>query len=179
MVAAYVICPHCGAEDRYDLSGWQYIIVTLTMLWMRWVTPGPEDWFQAIRMGSRDGRIMHPLEMLYWYEEQGAAHPRNADLRLHYANTLRTLGRMDAAIEEYRQTLALAPKQPEALINLAALLAQRGESEAALAHLRTLAAIKPKNREQSETVSIANEVLAGTLSLEELEIGNPLYKVRD
>jgi tetratricopeptide (TPR) repeat protein len=179
VVAAHVVCPHCQAEDRYELSGWQAFIVTLALLWRRWSPPNPQNWLQAVKMGSRDGRVMHPFELRISYEQQVAAQPRKADVRLRYANTLRTLGWMDEAIEQYRQTLALAPQETEALINLAALLAQRDENEAALAHLRTLAAIKPKNKTQREMVLIANEILAGDLRLDELEIGNPLMRRRD
>jgi tetratricopeptide (TPR) repeat protein len=178
VVAAHVICPHCGAEDRYELSGWQSFIVTLALLWRRWMPPDPQNWLQAVKMGARDGRVMHPFELRISYEQQVAAQPRKADVRLRYANTLRTLGWMDEAIEQYQQTLALAPQTTEALINLAALLAQRDENEAALAHLRALAAIKPKNKTQQEMVAIAHEVLAGDLCLDELEIGNPRVRRR-
>jgi tetratricopeptide (TPR) repeat protein len=176
IVSGHVICPHCGAEDRYKLSYWQDLIVTLTLIWMRLIPTGPQYWLQAIKMGAGDGRMMHPFELRISYEQQVAAQPRKADLRLRYANTLRTIGWMDEAILQYQHTLALAPHEPEALINLAALLAQCNEKEAALAHLRTLAAIKPKNKHQRDMVVIAHEILAGTLRLDELEIGNPLLR---
>jgi tetratricopeptide (TPR) repeat protein len=81
---------------------------------------------------------------------------------------------LDEAMEQYRQALALAPRQAEALLNLAALLALRDEQEDALACLRALAAIKPRNKKEREMILIADEILAGDLSLDELEIGNPL-----
>ncbi len=178
IVAGHVICPHCSAEDRYELSAWQSIIVALALLWMRWIPPDPQNWLQAVKMGAGDGRMMHPFELRISYEQRVSAQPHKADLRLHYANTLRTIGWMDEAIVQYQQTLALAPKETEALINLAALLSQRDEKEAALAHLRTLAAIKPKNKTQRELVAIAQEILAGDLRLDELEIGNPQLRRR-
>lgn len=178
IVAGHVICPHCSAEDRYELSAWQSIIVALALLWMRWIPPDPQNWLQAVKMGAGDGRMMHPFELRISYEQRVSAQPHKADLRLHYANTLRTIGWMDEAIVQYQQTLVLAPKETEALINLAALLSQRDEKEAALAHLLTLAAIKPKNKTQRELVAIAQEILAGDLRLDELEIGNPQLRRR-
>ena len=175
-VPARVVCPHCQAEDRYDLSGWQHFRVTLALIWMRWIPPGPDSWFQAITLGTRDGRIMHPFEMRAWYAKQVADNPRQADLRLRYANTLRTLGRAAEAEEQYRATLNLEPRQTEALINLAALLAQRGEQHEALNYLSRLANLRPKNQKQRQQVSVARDVLTGKLSFDELEIGNPMIR---
>lgn len=45
-------------------------------------------------------------------------------------------------------------------------------------HLRLLAAIKPRNEKQRDQVSIAQEVLNGTLPLDELEISNPMLLLR-
>jgi tetratricopeptide (TPR) repeat protein len=174
VVAGRVICPHCRAENHYDLNAWQYIVVTLALFLWRWIPPGPQSWLQAVKMGARDGRMMHPFELRISYEQQVAAQPRRAELRLRYANTLRTIGWLDEAMEQYRQALALAPRQAEALLNLAALLALRDEQEDALACLRALAAIKPRNKKEREMILIADEILAGDLSLDELEIGNPL-----
>lgn len=177
-VPARVICPRCQAEDRYELSGWQYLRTTLAFLWMRWIPPGPDSWFQAVYLGTQDGRIMHPFELRAWYAERVVRNPQKAEWRLGYANTLRSQGWAAEAEEQYRAVLNLAPRQTEALINLAALLAQRGEKDEALEHLLRLVAIKPRNEKQRDQVSIAQEVLDGTLPLDELEISNPMLPLR-
>ena len=177
-VPARVICPRCQTEDRYVLNGWQYLRVSLALFWMRWIPPGPDSWFQAVYLGTQDGRIMHPFELRAWYAERVARNPQKAEWRLRYANTLRSQGWAAEAEAQYRAALNLAPRQPEALINLAVLLAQRGEKDEALKQLRLLAAIKPRNEKQRDQVSIAQEVLNGTLPLDELEISNPMLLLR-
>jgi len=177
-VQARVICPHCQAEDRYDLSNWQYLRVILAIIMNHFIPPGPDSWFQSVYLGTEDGRIMHPFELRVYYADRVARNPQKADLRLQYANILRSQGWATEAEDQYRAVLNLAPRQTEALINLAALLAQRGEQEEALDYLRLLTSLKPKNEKQREQVTIAQEVLNGTLHLDELIVGNPVYPKR-
>jgi tetratricopeptide (TPR) repeat protein len=177
-VPAPVVCPRCQAADRYDLSSWQYVKASLHLLLMR---PGryfSHSWLQIVYMGTQDGQLMHPYEMRAWYAERVARYPHKADFHLRYANTLRFLGQVGEAEQEYRAVLELAPNQSEALLNLAVLLRRRGEEEYALALLRQLARNKPKNEQQREHLTIAQDVLDGKLSLDELLVGNPLYVLK-
>jgi hypothetical protein len=174
VVPARVVCPRCQTADRYDLSSWQYLKASLRLLLMR---PGrcfPNSWLQIVYLGTQDGRLMHPYEMRAWYAERVARYPHKADFHLRYANTLRFLGLAGEAEQEYRATLELAPNQSEALLNLAVLLKRRGEDENTLALLRQLARLKPKKEQQRDHIAIAQEVLDGKFSLDELQVGNPL-----
>lgn len=172
-IPARVICPHCGSEDRYDLSGWQYLRATLTLLWYKVFPPGPGSWFQVTYMGAQDGRIMHPFELRAWWAERVTRHPDKAEWRVRYANTLRSQGWATEAEAQYRAALDLAPRQTEALINLAVLLLQRDERDSALEYLVRLASLKPKNEKQRQQISLAQEVLNGSLPFDEVEISNP------
>ena len=173
-IPACVICPHCGSEDRYDLSVWQYLRATLTLFWYKIFLPGPDSWFQVAYMGTQDGRIMHPFELRAWWAERVTRQPNKAEWRVRYANTLRSHGWAAEAEAQYRAALDLAPRQTEALINLAVLLVQRDEREAAMEYLRRLASLKSKTEKQRQQISIAQEVLNGSLSVDELEISSPM-----
>lgn len=173
-VPARVICPHCQAEDEYELSRWQSIRVVLALLWTQWIFPGAESrWLQRVTISTPDGRNMHPLELRAWYAERVANNPQKVEWRVPYANTLRSHGRAAEAEYQYQVALELAPHQTEALLNLAALLAQRGEQNEALNHLSVLANIRPRNEKQRQRVHLARDVLVDKLPLDELRVGNP------
>ncbi len=172
-VPTRVICPHCQAEDQYDLSNWQSFRVALAFFGTLWLFPGSKSWLHVETTGTQDGRIMHPFELRAWYAERVIRNPQKVEWRVRYANTLRTHGRAAEAEYQYRAALELAPHQTEALINLAVLLAARGEQNEALNHLSVLANIRPRNENQRQLVNLARDVLVDKLSLSELKIDNP------
>ena len=178
VVPARVICPHCGSADRYTLTAWQYLRVILSLVWQKWFPAGPESWLQVAYLGTADGRVMHPFELRAWLADQVTRKPQDVKLRVRYANTLRSQGQSDEAAAQYRAALNIAPRQTEALLNLAALLVDQGEGEEALDFLRKLAAITPKNPRQREHVAAAQDVLNGSLPLDELIVESPLVPMR-
>ena len=58
--------------------------------------------------------------------------PENLPLRLHLAQTLMSLGRLDEAEVEYRAALAAAPERPESQLGLATVFHQQGKTSQAL-----------------------------------------------
>jgi tetratricopeptide (TPR) repeat protein len=117
-----VICPKCGAEDRYKLS---------TQAQFTLFAPRDEE---AIRALANDEipssppvyhpsmyfiktpaktRNMHPFDALAEYQFLLTKKPGNAKLHLGYANMLRMLFRYENALDEYRTAYSLDRNDPE------------------------------------------------------------------
>ncbi len=172
-----VVCPHCRAMDRYDVSVFVLPGLVLSHILNIILRRAQNSWLQVVYLGTLDGRILHPFELRAEYAQLVARSPKDPELRLRYANTLRSQGRADEAEAQYRAALSLAPRRGEAAINLAALLSQRGEREEARTVLQRLVRIKPRNMAQRQQLLIAQEVLDGRIGWDELEVGTPTYSV--
>jgi tetratricopeptide (TPR) repeat protein len=176
-IPARVVCPYCQAEDHYNVRWFHLPGLVLGHILNKILRRGPNSWFQVLYLGTLVGRILHPFELRAQYEQQLAHNPNNPELRLRYANTLLSQGRVDEAEAQYRATLKLDPRQGEALIHLAALLGQRGETEEARVFLLRLVRIKPYNMAQRQQILIAQELLDGKIVWDELEFSNPILSV--
>jgi tetratricopeptide (TPR) repeat protein len=117
-----VACPKCGAVDQYELTQYTLGTLSLTMtaslLGDGLVEGHP---VRIIAFALADGQPMHPLDALEYYRQQLATAPQDQQIRMRYANTLRTLGYFDEAGAEYAQLVGQNPALLEAWYNLAAI----------------------------------------------------------
>jgi hypothetical protein len=125
IVPQRIVCPRCGAVDRYELAAEAYLAMTAEMLKLLArgrSTPGLGDGTEHLRLIAftlEDGRTMHPLEALDMYQRRVEAKPDDVRLRLRYGNVLRTLGRWDEAQAQYAQVQTLDPRNTDVYFALA------------------------------------------------------------
>ena len=139
IVPQRIVCPRCGAVDRYELTSEAYLAMTAEMLKLiarKRSTPGLGDGTKHLRLMTftvEGGREMHPLAALEMYQRRVEAKPDDTGLRLRYANVLRFLGRWDEARAQYEQVQTLAPRNTEVYFALAQMAEMQEDSESALA----------------------------------------------
>ena len=134
-----IACPKCQAVDQYELTEYTLtslsIAMTVALLTGNLVEGHP---VRIIAFALSDGQVMHPLEALEKYRRQVATAPQDQQIRLRYANVLRTLGYLDEAQAEYTTLVDQDPAQLEAWYNLAAIhvaLKRKREAKKALLQL--------------------------------------------
>ena len=138
-----IVCPKCGAADRYELTSMAHLALTAELLRLRYPAPGvdvdvaeQESPLSLVHWAAA-GREMHPYEARDWYRQRMDEEPRDPDLHVRYASVLRTLGHAEDAMSHYRQALALDPHNLESAASLADLLlgaaAEREVEDAAAA----------------------------------------------
>jgi tetratricopeptide (TPR) repeat protein len=134
-----VVCPKCGAVDRYELTPVAHLRIA-----------GPDAIATIIReeLGEKTkpfnsnprvlyfrsvvfGEPMHPLEGLDKYRAQIAANPGDALLHSRMGSLLRILMRYEEALKALRHAYQLAPDDPEVIIRLAYSEHDFGDREAA------------------------------------------------
>lgn len=116
-----IICPRCGAVDRYELTplanlrlaGPDNIPALVQSMARKKPTefkPNPRvRYFKSMVFGQP----MHPLDGLVEYRRRIMVNPNNAELHLKLGNLLRTLLRPQAALAEHRRAFALDPDNAE------------------------------------------------------------------
>lgn len=113
---------------------------------MKLATVGPQapSWAELAREGERLlalGRAAQALPHYQrLYQEAGA---RDRSTLLHYGLCLEVSGRLDEAVERYRDAVMREPGFFEAHVNLAGVLWRVGEFERALAHARAAVGLAP------------------------------------
>ena len=170
-----IVCPKCQAVDQFELVSSSRIKIQAEMLKRIVMKPDPDDPIQVIRLGLSDGTPMHPLDALDMYAGQVAEHPERTDLRVKYANTLRSLGYLEEAEAQYLAALERSPTDIEALVNLAALHAGRGEKQATYDCLHCVIACARRSRhpQRKAFAEIAQLVLDGEMKLEDFRVEAP------
>ncbi len=131
-----VVCPKCGAVDQYELGSFGHIAVMATLLAESAERSGetipnltplpPENRITLMQFTTRWGP-MHPQEAIERYQRELARRPNDGSLLFGYGNTLRTLGWLDEAEEQYKQALTLDDEDVEAWEAMAQLAGQRGD----------------------------------------------------
>ncbi len=127
-----VTCPKCGVIDQYKFTSWAHLAVTSDLITRqaRHEKSLPKTGnIRYTRFALNDGREMHPLEARDLLREQVALNPKQADLRVRYANVLRMLGYLDEAIGELESAIHLDPDQFEAHMNLGRIYGVHGNFE--------------------------------------------------
>ena len=89
-------------------------------------------WREAAAVERLRGGAVLALALVICYWPMQSIPDMRALTRFNLGEALRNAGRSDEAIEEFKASLALDPRQSAAAANLGALLAQRGEHDAAL-----------------------------------------------
>jgi len=170
-----IVCPRCQAVDQFELASSSCIKIQTEMLKRIVIKPDPDDPIQTIRFGLSDGTPMHPLDGLDMYAEQVSRHPERTDLRVKYANTLRSLGYVEEAEAQYPAVLERDPTEMEALMNLAALHARRAEKRATHDYLRRVIACARQSRhpQRDQFSRIARLVLDGEMKLDDFRAEAP------
>jgi tetratricopeptide (TPR) repeat protein len=79
------------------------------------------------------------------YQEWLAKYGPDPDVCFNLANVLRELGRLDGAIERYRQAIELDPEHAAAWLNLGIALADAGRCEESVAAAKRAVALDPDN----------------------------------
>jgi tetratricopeptide (TPR) repeat protein len=134
-----IVCPRCGAVDRYELGGEAHLAMTAELLKLVAAgrsTPGVGDGTEHLRLITftvTDGRAMHPLEALDMYQRRVEAKPDDVETHLRYANVLRFLGRWDEARAQYAQVQILDPRNTKVYFALAQMAELRQDWASALA----------------------------------------------
>jgi tetratricopeptide (TPR) repeat protein len=171
-----IVCPKCGAVDRYELAPDTYFQITGELLKMAAQTwnarvsgkaQGPER-LRLIHFTMKGGRSAHPFEAIDHYREQIEHHPQRAEPHLRLGNVLRILGRWNAATTEYERALELNAYDASPLAAQAEMEVLRGNAERAIELFETYlqrTPARPPNREDAELWDGAHE------SLEQLKSG--------
>jgi tetratricopeptide (TPR) repeat protein len=79
-------------------------------------------------------QVRHWRDSFTLFQHTVEAVPRNPTIRYNVANHLRSLGRLDDAIREYRRALEAVPDDVEIHLNLGNALRAKGELEQAVTH---------------------------------------------
>jgi len=163
-----IVCPRCGAVDRYELTSEAHLAITAELLKLAILghsTPGLGDGTRRLRLMRftvEDGREMHPLEALEMYQRRVEAKPDDVGLRLRYANVLRFLGRWDAARSQYDQVQTRDPRNADVYFGLAQMAEMQKDSESALAmYEEYLSRVprRPKGRKGREAWDYAQDTV--------------------
>ena len=168
-----IACPKCGALDQYELTPYTLSSLSLTMtaaLLAGGLVEGHP--VKIIVFALADGQIIHPLDALEQYRQQLATAPQNQQIRMRYANTLRTLGYFDEAGAEYALLVGQNPNLLEAWYNLAAIHVALKHKREAKKFLQCLVVQAQQdsalNRSESDWVYNAQLYLDGVLPLDKL-----------
>ncbi len=163
-----IVCPRCGAIDRYELGSEAYLAMTAEMLKMvarKRSTPGLGDGTERLRLVNltvESGQAMHPLEALEMYQRRVEAKPDNVGLHLRYGNVLRFLGRWDEAQAQYEQIQTLDPNNVDVYLALAEMSELQKDPASALAmYEEYLSRVprRPKGRESREAWDYAQNTV--------------------
>ncbi len=165
-------CPKCGEIDRYELARQTQNMLSLTMMagaiaGGRLAEGHP---VRPITFNLYDGTPMHPLDAIEHYQRKVGSAPNDLATRMRYANTLRALGWIEEAEQQYQFILAADPDQLEAWLGLASLHIARKHPGAARKTLKELAQRAPRSRhpEREEYAAQARAYLEGVWPLEDL-----------
>ncbi|MCK4451551.1 MAG: hypothetical protein KAX26_13265, partial [Anaerolineae bacterium] len=170
-----IVCPKCQAVDQFELASSSRIKIQTEILKRIVIKPAPDDPIKVLRLALSDGTPMHPLDGLDMYAERVSSHTERTDLRVKYANTLRSLGYVEEAEAQYLAALERDPTEIEALMNLAAFHAKRGEKQATYDYLHRVTACARQSRhpQRDEFGEIARLVLDGEMKLEDFRVEVP------
>jgi len=166
IIPQQITCPRCGAVDRYELGGEAHLTLIAELLKLVMPgrkTPGLGEGTGHLRLMTftvEGGQHMHPLEALEMYRRRVEKKPRDAGLRLRYANVLRFLGRWDEAQAQYDQVKTLDPRNTDVYYALAQMAEWRKDPESALALYEAYLARapqRPKGRQDREAWDYAQE----------------------
>jgi tetratricopeptide (TPR) repeat protein len=157
---------------RYSLVGdhWQYFAIpgpialvaaALTIAWKGW---GKSNLSLGIALA---GGLLLALGMLTWkqagnykdeetlWRDTATKNPAAWMAHNNLGNTLCQRGRLDAAIVEFKKTLAIKPDYADADYNLGNTLLQKGQTDEAIAHFQKALAIKPDSAEYHNNLALA------------------------
>lgn len=101
---------------------------------------------QPITFGLYDGTPMHPLDAIEHYQRKVENDPSDLAARMRYANTLRALGWIEEAEQQYQFIIEADPDQLEAWLGMASLHIARKHPGAAKKALKELAQRAPHSR---------------------------------
>ena len=136
-----IICPKCGAVDRYKTDVLTNIRLTIgggfeniraIMSGEDPPDPSPSPYINRVRPQAF-GRDMHPLVALDKYKQIAMSNPKQAEPHWRMGNVLRMIWRDEPAQEEYLWALSLDPKDPWLHYALAATEHDLGNHDEALA----------------------------------------------
>jgi hypothetical protein len=134
-----VICPKCGAVDRYEMTSIAHLRMSgsddIVEMFKseadkktKRLKPNPRVlYFRSIVFGEN----MHPLDGLDEYRRQIAISPDDALLHSKMGSLLRMLMRYPEALEAQRYAYRLAPDNSEVIIRLAVSEHDFGDEETA------------------------------------------------
>lgn len=135
-----IICKHCRAEGKYEITPEARLAVTLNLMAMveldeagkAALNEGPVK-VASLRVA---GRPMGPKQGLAYYQEQIAKHPDRADLRVGYGNLLLFWKKEAEARAEFEKAVQLDPLAVEALSSLAQMEMKAGRLDEAYSFYR-------------------------------------------
>lgn len=152
-----IVCPRCGAVDRYELTSEAYLAMTAELLKLVAIpgrsTSGLGDGTEHLRLVNftvQSGQKMHPLEALEMYQRRVGAKPKDVGLCLRYANVLRFLGRWDEARAQYERIQTLDPRHTDVYFCLAQMAELQEDSESALAMFEEYLSRVPRRPKSKE-----------------------------
>jgi tetratricopeptide (TPR) repeat protein len=125
------------------------------------------SWAEVVREGERllaQGRAAQALSLYQRLYDEAAA--RDRATLLHYGLCLEAAGRLDEAVERYREAVVREPGFFEAHVNLAGVLWRAGQFERALAHARAAVDLAP---EHPQCVRMLGSTLLQLSRLDEAE----------
>jgi tetratricopeptide (TPR) repeat protein len=162
-----IVCSKCGAIDKYELTQGTRNMLSMTLLVSSIINLPADHPVRIISFSIKGNVIMHPLDALDYYMMEVAGDPTNINLRLGYANVLRTLGYLDQAENQYQSIVDDDPSQIEAWLNLAAIHISRKHKRPAKKALRNLIdnASRSQHPDRDEWVIYAKDILDERLPL--------------
>jgi protein O-mannosyl-transferase len=91
----------------------------------------------------------------HYFDQAARAHPEAAVNHFDYANLLRRNGLLDPALEEYRQAVALEPRNVAFLMNYGVALEMANQPDPAIAAFEKAAEIDPENVDALQNAGMA------------------------
>lgn len=160
-----LICPGCGSRDQSEATGringhlWAELVYF--GVFGKSLTKGRygQSVLTVGQLRIRGDRHVEAREALVWYRKEVGSSPKDADLRVGYANVLRNGARLEEACRQYEEALNRVPDHAEALVNLTYITGILGERERSAAYLPRARAALKRSRVRKERVGMWREFL--------------------
>jgi tetratricopeptide (TPR) repeat protein len=173
-----IVCKNCGAEERYELAGHAYLMLTAELLKLTALAeeqgPGVSGTsrLQVVKnFGLVDGTRCTPHEAIDIYRQRIDREPRNPEHRFRFGNVLRFLGRTEEAQAQYEEAVRLDPTCLQAHFSLGTLAHEQGDRARMETHMKQVVALAPRSADPQrlDLALTARDLMAGRIS--KVEIG--------
>jgi hypothetical protein len=172
IIPELIACPKCQAIDQYELGSQTKGNLRLALM-AAMINGGelaPGHVVKLVTFSLYDGTPMHPLDAIDFYRAKVEKNPSDLLTRMRYGNTMRSIGWLDNAEEQYQAVLAATPDNLEAWLSMASLHMARKHAAKAKKALMEIVKRAPQSKDPQwqEYLSQSQAYLNGIWPMEDL-----------